>query len=141
MVQELSFSAIHLVTTAWEKVRQKHPNVGEQVLIRLFDLDPAVKRLFADNGMGTKIHGKRIAEFIEVANILLGPDVDTLSDFLSSMGARHLGRGVTKEHFVHLGQALCNVMKDHLAVEWNLEIEQACQAIFSEMTRCILTYM
>ena len=109
---------------------------------RLFKLDPTVKSLFESNGLGMKIHGRRIVEFMDMSSIMLGSDVDTLASFLSSMGARHKSRGVTKDHFSHFGKALCNVMKERIDDGcWNEETEAACEALFSQMIACMLRYM
>ena len=94
-----------------------------QVLLCMFRTKPETKTVFGFTPeqnvegnpmlkMGAMIHGTRIYSMLQQALSMVGPDMDTLVEFLETLGERHSRVGVKKIYFTHL----CDGVRETLAI-------------------------
>ena len=114
MVDAISYKHVSRVLSTWELANQKYGSreeLGLEILFHVFKADPESKTVFgfkpnqniADNPllrMGVFVHGTRIVGMIDQVLGLLGPDSDSLIEFLATLGERHTRHHVKKSYFI-----------------------------------------
>ncbi|MEM1083794.1 MAG: globin family protein [Verrucomicrobiota bacterium] len=112
----------NLVQESWEKVVPIADTAAELFYGKLFELDPAVKPLFADADM--KEQGKKLMQMIGVAV----KGLDTLGELVpavQALGKRHVDYGVKAEHYDTVGAALLDTLAKGLQDDFTPETKEA----------------
>ena len=121
----ICYKVVHSVLSSWELASQKYSSpeeIGMQVLLCMFRTKPETKTVFGftpeqnveENPMlkmGAIIHGTRVYSMLNQALSMVGPDMETLVEFLETLGERHARVGVKKKYFTHL----CDGVRETLA--------------------------
>ena len=120
------------------------------ILSSLCKVDSSAKQVFGLRGevtasgmqrMALLIHGLRMVSMIGNALNMLGPDSESLEEYLLSTGSRHLRYGVKAEHFESLGRALRDALKTILKSSWTEKINQAWEEVFAELIKIMIRPM
>jgi hemoglobin-like flavoprotein len=157
MVKDYKYSTISKMLSSWELARQKYGSdeeVGTEIMLALFELDPTIKVVFGfrvdQNNihtnpllrMGVLVHAKHIMQMLDCVLSMLGPDTDTLSEVLKDVGRRHVRRGVRKEHVPLLIVAIQKTLKEIIGEdEWTKEIQDGWQDVFDDLSAEIVSCM
>jgi hemoglobin-like flavoprotein len=155
-LDDINYKQISMVMESWELCAQRfscREEVGLQILLELFQLDPSIKLVFGfqpkhDVGkspllrMGALVHGVNIVKMIDSLMSLLGPDTELLAILLAEQGERHARMGVKSTHVPLLGKACKNVIctlvpENH----WTDEIDAAWTVIFNEVSSEMIKMM
>lgn len=111
-----------LVQDSWTKVAPIADTAAALFYARLFELDPAVKPLFANSDM--KEQGKKLMQMIGVAV----KGLDTLGELVpavQALGKRHVAYGVKAEHYDTVGAALLDTLEKGLGEDFTPETKEA----------------
>ena len=125
MEKAICCKVIQMVLSNWELDCQKYSSpeeIGMQVLLCMFRTKPETKTVFGFTPeqnvegnpmlkMGAIIHGTRVYSMLNQALSMVGPDMETLVEFLETLGERHARVGVKKNYFTHL----CDGVRETLA--------------------------
>jgi hypothetical protein len=106
------------------------------LLFRFFELDPSALSVFSfgsphelsDEFFASprlRKHAKYFIQMIERAIGLLGPDIELLTDILLQLGKKHSTFGVKQSHFLPMGTALLDMLKELLKDKYTDEIKDA----------------
>lgn len=112
----------NLVQESWAKVVPIAPTAAELFYAKLFELDPAVKPMFAKADMQDQ--GKKLMQMIGVAV----KGLDTLGELVpavQNLGKRHVAYGVKAEHYDTVGAALLDTLAKGLGEDFTSETEEA----------------
>ena len=118
---------------------------------RLFEIEPEARKVFGMHGstsgsgaianIALLIHGQRIISMLDDVFSFIGPDLESLREFVSGLGARHQKYGVKPEYLSSFGRAFRMEMCLMLGSSWNARIERAWNDLFeafsSEITRSL----
>ncbi len=96
-------SDVALVQQSWEQVLPIADTAAQLFYGRLFELDPTLKRMFAQTDMAEQ--RKKLMQIITVAVRGLNR-LDELVPAVEALGSRHAGYGVTEGHYNTVGEAL-----------------------------------
>lgn len=69
-------------------------------------------------------HVTLVAETLGVAVDSLN-DLDSLRPILKNLGAAHVDRGVLKEHYPNVMNAIMKTLKDNLGSNWTPKVEKS----------------
>lgn len=111
-----------LVQESWTKVVPIADTAAGIFYARLFELDPAVKPMFADADM--KEQGRKLMQMIGTA--VRG--LDTLGELVpavQALGKRHVGYGVKAEHYDTVGTALLDTLDQGLGDDFTPDTREA----------------
>ena len=155
-LEDICYKQISMVMESWELCAQRfscREEVGLQILLELFQLDPSIKLVFGfqlkqDVGkspllrMGALVHGVSIVKMIDSLLGLLGPDTELLAILLAEQGERHARMGVKTTHVCLLGQA-CKKVISALVPEkdWTADVDTAWTDVFNEVSSEMIAVM
>lgn len=111
-----------LVQDSWAKVVPISDTAAELFYGRLFEIDPALKPLFA--GASMKEQGKKLMQMITVAV----KGLDNLGELVpaaQALGKRHNGYGVKDAHYDTVGTALLWTLEKGLGEHFTPETRTA----------------
>jgi hemoglobin-like flavoprotein len=144
----LSYKVVSRVLSSWELAIQKHGSreqMGMEILFHMFRHDPQTKVVFGfqphqkieENTMlrmGVVVHGVRIFSMLDQVLSLMGPDMETLVEFLETLGERHTNLGVKKEYFLMLSDAVRESLAEMLGDAFSPQDDTAWKDLLSMMT-------
>jgi hemoglobin-like flavoprotein len=111
-----------LVQDTWKSVMPIAETAAALFYGRLFELDPALRPMFAHSDM--KEQGKKLMQMLTVA--VKGLDrLDELVPAVEALGRRHVGYGVTDAHYETVGSALLWTLGKGLGDAWSPAAEAA----------------
>jgi hemoglobin-like flavoprotein len=117
---------IALVQASWELVQPIADKAAELFYMRLFSLEPSVRRLFKGDMVE---QGRKLMSMISVAvNSLARPE--TIVPAVQALGRRHAGYGVKKHHYTVVEAALLWTLAQGLGEEFTREIEEAWRSAY-----------
>jgi hemoglobin-like flavoprotein len=139
MGEAINFKVVQRVLTSWELASQTYSSreeIGMQVLLSMFRTKPETKQVFGftpkqnveENPMlkmGAMIHGTRIYSMLDQALSLVGPDMETLVEFLETLGERHSRLGVKKKYFTYLSDSVREVLSTVLGNKYSPDDDDA----------------
>lgn len=102
---------------------------------RLFQLDPSLKALF--KGDMTAQGRKLMAMIATAVNGLDRPD--QLLPAVRNLGVRHVGYGVTDEHYDTVGAALLWTLERGLGAEFTSEVKEAWTVVYTLLATTMKT--
>lgn len=116
-----------IIRANWQQVTPIADTAATLFYERLFEIDPAVKPLFAKTDMSAQ----RSRLLNAIALVIAGLEqVETLRPTLSDLGRRHVGYGVEDRHYDSVGAALLWTLKEGLGENWTTEAEAAWTEAF-----------
>lgn len=118
---------IHLVQSSWAQVEPIANQAAELFYNRLFQLDPSLRPLFKGNIAEQRV---RLMQMIGAAVRGLG-NPDGLIPVLKSLGARHVGYGVTDDHYGTVAEALLWTLEQGLGEAFTDEVRDAWTAVYT----------
>ena len=148
-LDDIGYKQTSLVMESWELCGQRfscREEVGLQILLELFRLDPSTKVFFGFRPnqdvvsnpllrMGALVHGQNFIKMIDAVLGLLGPDTELLGTLLVEQGERHARMGVKQKHIPLLGQACRGVLSNLVSQQkWTTEVDAAWRDVFDELS-------
>lgn len=113
---------IALVQATWEMVVPIADTAAQLFYGRLFELDPSLRRMFAQTDMAEQ--RKKLMQIITVA--VRGLDrLDELLPAIEAMGRRHSGYGVTDAHYDTVAAALLWTLEKGLGAWFTPQVRSA----------------
>jgi hemoglobin-like flavoprotein len=100
----------------------------------LFDRHPELRELFPDD-MSQLLH-KFVSELEALARAL--PDLSGFEDRARSLGARHVGFGVRRQHYPLVRDALIDALDSHLGADFGPEERASWTRAFNLLTEIML---
>jgi hemoglobin-like flavoprotein len=151
----ISYKLISRVLSSWELAIQKHgsrEHLGMEILFHMFRQEPQIKTVFGFQPhqnletnsmlrMGVVVHGVRIFEMLDQVLSLVGPDVETLVEFLETLGERHTNLGVKKEYFLMLSDAVRASLAEMLGDAFGPQDDTAWKELLFMMSKHITKNM
>lgn len=114
-------SQITLVKETFAAVRGDPDAAARLFYAKLFDRDPSLRTLFADD-----MSRQRALLMRMIAAAVDGlDDVAALVPTLEQLGARHVGYGVRDEHYAVVGAALLSTLEDALGDGFTEAVREA----------------
>lgn len=113
---------IELIRTSWASVEPIADVAASLFYERLFEQDPAVRRLFRKTDMAAQKKNLMQTLTVVVKSI---DRLDTIVPAVQALGARHAGYGVTPEMFGTVGQALLDTLATGLGDAFTTECRNA----------------
>jgi len=113
---------IALVQATWEMVVPIADTAAQLFYGRLFELDPSLRRMFAQTDMAEQ--RKKLMQIIGVAVRGLRR-LDELLPAIEAMGRRHSGYGVTDAHYDTVAAALLWTLEQGLGAAFTPQVRSA----------------
>ena len=124
-----------LVQESWEKVKPISATAAELFYGKLFELDPALKPMFANSNMEEQ--GKKLMVMIGTAV----KGLDTLGELVPAvqkLGARHVGYGVKKSHYDTVGAALLDTLDKGLGDDFTPDTKEAWTITYTTLASVMI---
>jgi hemoglobin-like flavoprotein len=112
---------IELVQSSWQQVPYTLEETATRFYGRLFEADPALKRLFRGD---MNEQGRKSMSMLTFLVNSLGR-MDEIVPTLRSLGARHAGYGVRDEHYGTVGATLLATLEQALGPRFTPEVRSA----------------
>jgi len=112
---------IELVQSSWQDVPYTLEETATRFYTKLFELDPALKRLFRGD---MKEQGRKSMAMLSFIVGSLGR-MEEIVPALRSLGTRHAGYGVRDEHYGTVGAALLTTLQTALGAGFTEEVRSA----------------
>jgi hemoglobin-like flavoprotein len=117
-----------LVQTTWEMVVPIADAAANLFYGRLFELDPALRPMFAKSDMAEQ--RKKLMTMLTM--VVRGMDrLDQLVVGIQQLGKRHAGYGVTDAHYATVGAALLWTLEQGLGEAFTDEVKEAWTATYT----------
>jgi hemoglobin-like flavoprotein len=126
----MNANQIALVQKSWELVLPIADQAAQLFYQRLFELDPSLWSLFADDMTEQR---QKLMQMITVAVRSL----DRLADIVPSveaLGARHVSYGVKDEHYATVGNALIWTLGQGLGAAFTPETQAAWIEVYTQLS-------
>jgi hemoglobin-like flavoprotein len=117
---------IALVQESWKRVQPIADKAAELFYMRLFSLEPSVRRLFKGDMVE---QGRKLMSMISVAVNSLAR-LETIVPAVQALGRRHAGYGVKKHHYTVVEAALLWTLAQGLGEKFTREIEEAWRTAY-----------
>lgn len=112
---------ISLVTTTWAKVKPISETAAELFYGKLFELDPSLKSMFSSD---MKEQGRKLMAMINTAVNGLN-NLEAIVPAVQQLGKRHVGYGVTDEHYDTVAAALLWTLEKGLGDAFTPDVKKA----------------
>jgi hemoglobin-like flavoprotein len=126
---------IDLIRASWAAVEPISDEAGRLFYERLFELDPAIKRLFARTDMAAQ---RRI--LMQTLALLVSSldDFDTVTPVLAALGRIHAGFGVRQGHYDTVEAALLWALDRGLGETFDDETADAWATAYSAVASVMI---
>ncbi len=121
-------SQIEIVNKTWRQVLALGDEAAKLFYDRLFEIDPAVRPLFTADNMPEQRKKLMLMLGAAVAGL---EDLHALVPVLQDLGRRHVGYGVTEDHYDSVGAALLWTLERGLGEAWNEDVSEAWAAVYA----------
>ena len=118
---------ITLVKASFKKIELVEEEAAVLFYARLFELDPALRRLFKDDMSEQRFKLMQMLEFA-VQGL---ENLAELIPAVRALGARHVGYGVKEEHYETVGSSLLWTFGHALGEEFTAEMKEAWTAVYN----------
>ena len=118
---------VALVQNSWEQVLPIADDAAQLFYGRLFELDPSLRALFSHSDMAEQ--RKKLMQMITVAVRGLAR-LNELVPAVEALGRRHVGYGVTDQHYETVGAALLWTLEQGLGEAFTPEVREAWIATY-----------
>ena len=123
-----------LVQASFAQVDPVADDIAMSFYRRLFELDPALERLF---NIDLKVQGTKFMEKLALAVKGLD-DLDSITPFVRSLGRRHAGYGVTAKDYDTAGDALLWALRDGLGPSFTADVRTAWFAAYKMLAAVMI---
>jgi len=130
MNSRITARQIELVQSSWHQVPYTLEETANRFYTRLFEADPALKRLFRGD---MKEQGRRSMAMLTFIVDSLGR-IDEIVPTLRSLGSRHTGYGVRDEHYETVGTCLMWTLAEGLGADFTSEVYDAWAAAYDMLS-------
>ena len=127
----LTEKQIQLVQNSFALVAPIADTAAEIFYGRLFELDPSLRHMFKSD---MKEQGRKLMQMLSVAVHALN-NLDSIIPAIQAMGQRHVGYGVTMEHYAVVGEALIWTLEKGLGEAFTAEVKEAWIALYALVTQ------
>ena len=117
---------VALVQESWKRVQPIADKAAELFYMRLFSLEPSVRRLFRGD---MAEQGRKLMSMISVAVNSLAR-LETIVPAVRALGRRHAGYGVQKHHYTVVEAALIWTLGQGLGEKFTGETEEAWRTAY-----------
>ncbi len=118
---------INLIRASFAQIQPVAEEAGVLFYVRLFELDPSLRRLF-DTDFRTQ--GIKLLQMIEFAVKRLD-DFDEIVPAVRALGERHAAYGVEGRHYETMGLALLWTFEEALHENFTAETKEAWTAVYN----------
>lgn len=125
---------IELVENSWGFALLNRHEVGGIFYDKLFEIDPALRRLFASD---MRTQSQKLTSLITFVVHKLNNIEAVLAD-VQALGARHRDYNVTPEHYATVLSALLWTLERCLGEHWNDEVKEAWVAIYTLLSKTMI---
>ncbi len=122
----ITANQIRLVQASFEKVEPIAEQAAEIFYSKLFEYDPALKKLFKSD---MKDQGRKLMSLLKVAVTGLD-DLEKLVPALQSLAKRHVDYGVQVEDYTPVGNALLATLETGLGDDFDAETKRAWITVY-----------
>ena len=124
-----------LIRSSWAQVEPIADTAATLFYDRLFELDPALRRLFARTDMAAQ--RKNLMQTLTV--VVKGIDrLDDLVPAVQALGRRHAGYGVRPEHYDEVGAALLWTLEQGLGDAFTPEVHNAWASAYGTLAAVMI---
>ena len=125
----MSPEQIASVQSSWDKVKPISDQAAALFYERLFELDPGVRPLFKGD---MQAQGQKLMTMLNTA--VVGLDrLDAIVPAVADLGRRHVGYGVTAEHYDTVGAALLWTLEQGLGDAFTEEVKSAWTVAYTTL--------
>jgi hemoglobin-like flavoprotein len=125
---------IELVQSSWHQMPYTLEETATRFYTRLFETDPALKRLFRGD---MKDQGRKSMAMLTFIVDSLGR-MQEIVPALRSLGSRHAGYGVRDEHYGTVGATLLATLEGGLGPRFTPEVRSAWMAALEALAGTML---
>lgn len=114
------------VQASYRGLSDKRDQIAYAFYRHLFEQEPRLRSLFSSD---LSVQGHKFVAML--GTIVASLDrLDALADMITSMGARHVGYGVSEADYAAVGRALMATLAEQAGDEWDAETEAAWQVCY-----------
>ena len=128
-------SQVDLIRASWTSVEPIQDVAADLFAARLFELDPALGRLFRNTDMAQQ---KKILMQTLTVVVKSLDRLDQLVPAIEALGRRHAGYGVRPEHYETVGAALLWTLGQGLGEAFTPELERAWTEAYSTLASVMI---
>jgi hemoglobin-like flavoprotein len=126
----LTETQIKLVQQTFAMVAPIADTAAELFYGRLFELDPSLRHMFKSD---MREQGRKLMQMLSVAVHALD-HLDTIVPAVQALGERHVGYGVTLQHYAVVGEALLWTLEKGLGDAFTPDVKEAWAAVYGTLT-------
>ena len=126
---------VDLIRESWTAVEPIQGVAADLFYTRLFELDPALGRLFRNTDMAQQ---KKILMQTLTVVVKSLDRLDQLVPAIEALGRRHAGYGVRPEHYETVGAALLWTLGQGLGEAFTPELERAWTEAYSTLASVMI---
>ncbi|HET7435220.1 MAG TPA: globin family protein [Thermoanaerobaculia bacterium] len=123
----LNPNQVELVQSTFAQVLPIADAAASLFYSRLFEIDPKLRPMFRGD---MREQGRKLMDMIRVVVVNLR-NLDRVLPGVKALGARHVGYGVTDEHYDTVAEALLWTLEQGLADAWNHDVKEAWTAAYT----------
>jgi len=127
----LTSTQIKLVQDSFALVAPIADTAAQLFYGRLFELDPSLRHMFKSD---MKEQGRKLMQMLSVAVHALD-NLDGIISAVQALGQRHVGYGVTMEHYAIVGDALLWTLEQGLGKAFTPDVKEAWTAVYGLLTQ------
>ncbi|MDX1904625.1 MAG: globin domain-containing protein [Thermonemataceae bacterium] len=102
---------------------------------KFFELSPESKDFFKSTSMDRQSQ-MLIAAIGKIVKSI--DNWDTVKPDLEALAARHIGYGLSPEHFVYFGQAFMYMLQNIFGADWTAELKDAWEAVYQRVSEVMI---
>ena len=126
---------VGLIRTSWVAVEPIADTAASLFYARLFELDPAIERLFRRTDMAAQ--RKNLMQTLTVVVKSLDR-LDQLVPAVQALGRRHAGYGVREEHYATVGAALLWTLEQGLGEAFTPAVREAWTTAYGTLASVMI---
>jgi hemoglobin-like flavoprotein len=127
----LTDTQIQLVQNSFALVAPIADTAAQLFYGRLFELDPSLRHMFRSD---MKEQGRKLMQMLSVAVHALD-NLEGIIPAVQALGKRHVGYGVTMEHYAIVGDALLWTLEQGLGEAFTAEVKEAWTEVYGLLTQ------
>jgi hemoglobin-like flavoprotein len=126
---------VGLIRASWAAVEPIADTAATLFYGRLFELDPALKRLFRRTDMARQ----RVVLMGTLAVVVKSLDrLEQVLPAVQALGRRHAGYGVREEHYATVGEALLWTLERGLGDAFTSDVREAWTAAYTTLASVMI---
>ena len=126
---------IRLIRESWAAVEPIADTAASLFYVRLFELDPAIERLFRRTDMESQRKNLMQTLTVVVKSI---DKLDQIVPAVQALGRRHAGYGVRESHYATVGEALLWTLEQGLGDAFTPDVRAAWTAAYGTLSTVMI---